>query len=228
MLPLPSPDGSAEGKDAAEAVAAAATVAPNGLLTTGSPRPTEPPVAASPQESGAFAETPPVRRRGPPTLVFAAAGGALIWLILLVAAGAPLIAIAGRSDEPASASSGHAVPAPLPPAASAAPEPAAGSAPEAPSAPPPSGHFSVSAARRALDVTSRDVSKCRRNKKWGVAFATVTFASDGSVDHVAVGSPLTGTDTGTCVADALGAAHIEPFGDRPAGVIVYRFYVPPR
>jgi serine/threonine protein kinase len=227
-LPLPSPDGSSDGQGAAEGVAAAVTAAPNGPLTTGSPTPAEPPVAAPPPERGPFAENPPVQHRGPPTLVFAAAGGALIWLILLVAAGAPLIALSGRSDEPASASSGHAVPAPPPPATSAAPEPVAGSAPEPPSAPAPSGHFSVSAARRALDVTARDVSKCRRNKKWGVAFATVTFAGDGSVDHVAVGSPLTGTETGTCVADALGAARIEPFGDRPAGVIVYRFYVPPR
>ncbi len=62
---------------------------------------------------------------------------------------------------------------------------------------------------------------------WGVAFATVTFANDGSVDHVAVGTPFAGTESATCVAEALGTAHLDPFGDRHAGVIVYRFYVAP-
>jgi hypothetical protein len=201
------------------------------VLATPSPPRTEPPVVTPPEERPSFAEEPPVPRREPPTLVLAAAGGALLWVVLLVAAGAPLMALWSRSDGPAPPASAAALapPASPPPAA---PGPVPGPAPEpaqsAPSPPAPSGHFSVSAARRALDVTSHDVSKCRRAKKWGVAFATVTFNGDGSVDHVAVGTPLAGTETGTCVADALGAAHIEPFGDKQAGVIVYRFYVPPR
>lgn len=122
--------------------------------------------------------------------------------------------------------------APAPPAESvaqlapAAPQPA----PEVP-APAPSEPvhtpFQNAAAVRALDGKWRDVAKCRRGKAWGKASTTVTFSNDGSVSHVDVGQPFGGTPTGDCIADALAATHVEPFGDRPA-VLVYKVYVAPK
>lgn len=115
--------------------------------------------------------------------------------------------------------------------ASACPEPAAAPVPPpvetAAATPPAAIPFSVAAARRALDATSHDVAKCKRGKRWGSAFATVTFDEDGSVSHVAVGGPFAGTQTGACVVDGLSAAHVTPFEGKP-GVVVYRFYVAPR
>ena len=71
-----------------------------------------------------------------------------------------------------------------------------------------------------------------RQQKWGNATATVTFAGDGSVAHVDVGAPFTGTPTGDCAIAALTAAHTTPFVDAqkpdPTAVLVYRFYVAPR
>jgi hypothetical protein len=52
----------------------------------------------------------------------------------------------------------------------------------------------------------------------------VTFAGDGTVSHVAVGVPFTGTPTGQCVADALSAAKVQPFAGK-APVITVRFFV---
>jgi hypothetical protein len=82
-------------------------------------------------------------------------------------------------------------------------------------------------AKQALDTTAHEVSQCRHGKVWGIASATVTFGNDGSVTHVTVGVPFTGTATGQCVADALGSVHVGPFGGKP-GVLSYRFYVSPR
>jgi len=55
----------------------------------------------------------------------------------------------------------------------------------------------------------------------------VTFAGDGSVTHVDVGTPFAGTPTGDCIAGTLEAAHVEPFGDSSA-TLVYRVYVAPK
>jgi serine/threonine protein kinase len=96
----------------------------------------------------------------------------------------------------------------------------------------PAGSFSPPAAKRALDRTWREVGRCRRGKSFGNATATVTFACDGTVDHVDVGPPFTGTPTGDCAITALTAAHVAPFaaGEKadPTAVVSYRFYVAPR
>ena len=60
---------------------------------------------------------------------------------------------------------------------------------------------------------------------WGVARATVTFANDGSVEHVSIGPPFTDTATGQCVAEAMRSAHVPPFGGPPA-VYISQFFVP--
>ncbi|HLK37932.1 MAG TPA: hypothetical protein VKU41_14325, partial [Polyangiaceae bacterium] len=169
-----------------------------------------------------------------PTLVLVAAAGALLWTLLLLAAAVPLIVVLtrsreagadGREDPTFAALASSAAARALPPAPSEAPVPDS-----PPPAPPAAVPFSISAARRALDATTHDVGRCRKGKVWGYAFATVTFSGDGSVGHVDVGSPFTGTDTASCVADALGAARMDPFaeeaGRRP--FIVYKFYVAPR
>jgi eukaryotic-like serine/threonine-protein kinase len=92
---------------------------------------------------------------------------------------------------------------------------------------PPQAKFAAAAARRALDATKHDVSRCRHGRVWGYASATVTFANDGSVDKVAVAPRLAGTQTGACAAEALAAVHVAPFGGSP-GQVSYRFYVSPK
>jgi hypothetical protein len=77
----------------------------------------------------------------------------------------------------------------------------------------------------ALDAASHDIAHCRRGKVWGIASANVTFANDGTVSHVAVGIPFTGTTTGQCVTDALSVAKVPPFAGKP-GVVAYKFLVP--
>jgi hypothetical protein len=57
--------------------------------------------------------------------------------------------------------------------------------------------------------------------------ASVTFANDGSVDHVVIGPPFTGTPTGACVGDVLRTVHVPPFGGAPV-TYVTRFYVAPQ
>jgi hypothetical protein len=84
--------------------------------------------------------------------------------------------------------------------------------------------FSPYLARRALDGTSGVALKCRRDELWGVAHATVTFGTDGSVAKVNIGPPFTDTPAGDCVAEALGAARVPAFAGRPA-VFVYQFFV---
>jgi serine/threonine protein kinase len=167
--------------------------------------------------------------------------GALAWLAVFVAVLLPMtLSLRGSGD-----AKDAKVPPPTP-ASSTAPEPAASSAQPAPepvSAPEPAlalataapsstGPFSAVAAKRALDRVWREVGRCRRGKKWGNATATVTFAGDGSVEHVDVGAPFTGTPTGDCAIAALTAAHTAPFVDAqkpdPTAVLVYRFYVAPR
>ena len=123
----------------------------------------------------------------------------------------------------------HAAPSPAPIATVAAPAlpppPPEVEPPQPTPAPAPTKPFNAYAARRALDGTSRDILSCRRDKKWGVALATVTFANDGSVKEAVVGVPFRGTPTGECVADDLSAAHVAPFAGKE-GVVVYQFFVP--
>jgi serine/threonine protein kinase len=114
-------------------------------------------------------------------------------------------------------------PGPAPePALVASPPPAEPAAVAAGGAP-----FRNAAAVRALDGKWREVAKCRRGKTWGKGPTTVTFAGDGSVTHVEVGPPFTGTPTGDCIAETLSSTRVEPFSDSSA-VLVYRVYVAPK
>ena len=134
----------------------------------------------------------------------------------------------------ASIASASAAPAPpTPPASSTplAPPPSTAvasvaSTTPAPPAPEPavSDHFPSSAARQALDAVSGEITRCRRGKVWGIGTATVTFANDGTVAHVDVSVPFTGTSTATCVAEAVRTAHVGAFAGKP-GVVPYRFFV---
>jgi len=86
-------------------------------------------------------------------------------------------------------------------------------------------HFPAGIAKQVLDAASHDILHCRRGKVWGIASANVTFANDGTVSHVAISVPFTGTATGQCVSDALSTAKVPPFAGKP-GVVAYRFFVP--
>jgi hypothetical protein len=83
----------------------------------------------------------------------------------------------------------------------------------------------VGPAKQALDAASRDLTRCKLGKAWGIASANVTFGNDGTVSHISVGIPFTGTTTGQCVADALQTARVPPFAGKPA-VLSYKFFVP--
>jgi hypothetical protein len=117
------------------------------------------------------------------------------------------------------------------PAPASAPALASALAPASASAPapdlPPTDHFPAALAKQALDTLSPEVQKCRRGKVWGIATATVHFANDGTVSHVAISVPFTGTPTGACVSDTLATARVGPFGGK-VGIVPYRFYVAPK
>jgi serine/threonine protein kinase len=112
---------------------------------------------------------------------------------------------------------------PWSPAATPSPIPDA-SAPSL-AAPRFTGRFPAMEARRVLDATAHDVARCKQGTLWGVAKATVTYANDGSVDHVVVGPPFTGTPTGNCIGETMSATRIHPFGGAPAAYIT-QFFVP--
>jgi serine/threonine protein kinase len=122
----------------------------------------------------------------------------------------------------ASASASAAPPASA--SASASPS-ASASASDTTSGLPPTAHFPAGTAKQALDTASKDISHCKRGKVWGIASANVTFGNDGSVAHVAISVPFTGTSTGQCVSDALSTAKVPPFAGKPV-VVAYRFFVP--
>jgi len=141
---------------------------------------------------------------------------------------------AGVAVPEASASAATLRPPPPPSAPEATeantapPSPASSAATGAPPSPGTGdAAFHNAAAIRALDGKWRGIAKCRRGKLWGKASTTVTFAGDGSVTHVDVGAPFTGTPTGDCIAEALSAVRVEPFADSTAAV-VYRVYVAPK
>jgi hypothetical protein len=132
---------------------------------------------------------------------------------------APIASASASASAPGSASA--TPPAPSETAAEAPPPPSATPAPEI------TTPFSVKAAKSALNTTGREVAKCRRTKLWGVGEATVTFATDGTVSHVVVGTPFRGTPSGECVSEVLSAVQVAPFGGRPAS-LNYRFFIPPK
>jgi serine/threonine protein kinase len=144
-------------------------------------------------------------------------GGSLAGAVLLVTLVASLWRHCGTPIPPPTAAASSAAPVAVPPPE---PEPA----PQPTPAPAPTRPFNAYAARRALDATSGNVLSCRRDKKWGVALATVTFGNDGAVSQVAVGVPFRGTPAGECVAEDLSAARIPPFAGKE-GVVLYRFFI---
>jgi serine/threonine protein kinase len=114
---------------------------------------------------------------------------------------------------------------PAPPVPESPPASAPTAAPVSPVA-ATSSSFRSDRAVRALDAKWRDVAKCRRGKTWGKGSTTITFAGDGSVSHVEIGSPFAGTPTADCIAEKLGGARMDPFGDEDA-TLVYKVYVAP-
>jgi serine/threonine-protein kinase len=216
-------------------------VAIDSPLPLPAPPPPPPPVAVPvpapmpprPPPSPTFPILEPLPRRR------AAGSGALLASLVTGAVGASLGVILvfavmrHRAPAPgttevspgASAPSGD-LPSASASAASTAMSPASPSASEAPGGlPPPSAHFPAGAAKQSLDAASHEIVHCRRGKVWGIASANVTFGNDGSVSHVAISVPFTGTSTGQCVSDALSAAKVPPFSGKP-GVVAYRFFVP--
>ena len=170
-----------------------------------------PPLEPQPAAQRARASLP-----GPRVLALMAAG--------CIVASLPVLVIVALLHGRAVAKPAPSVSAPV----AAPPPPPVDPTPEPPAAPPAaSAHFSVAAARRALDAVSGDVMKCRRDKTWGVAQAKVTFANDGSVGQVVVGPPFAGTPTGQCVKDTMSAVQVPPFGGEPA-VFVAQFFVAQR
>jgi eukaryotic-like serine/threonine-protein kinase len=134
-----------------------------------------------------------------------------------------LVNLHGR---PKPAPSALTAPPPIPSALPSAPAPSAPPPVDVspvPSAPEPAPRFNPSVARHALDAVSRDVLHCRKGKAWGTAPSTVTFANDGSVSRVVVGSPFRGTTTGQCVSELLSSVTVPPFTGK--GVLDYRFFV---
>jgi hypothetical protein len=140
-----------------------------------------------------------------------------------------------EAEAPPSSSADRApgAPAPAPPEApvstiaQARTEAPASSAPGNPAVASGDDSQFHNAAIRALDGKWREVAKCRRGKAWGKTSTTVTFAGDGSVTNVDVGSPFAGTPTGDCIAETLATTRAPPPGGDGAAV-VYRVYVAPK
>jgi hypothetical protein len=179
------------------------------------------------------APSPPKLVQVPKTaLLGAAVIVALSGLISVIAAikscsskgSVPAAMASATASASASAQAANATPSAAPsapPAESLTPVPSA-----APAAPEVTTPFSAKAARTALNATGHDVGKCKRTKLWGTGEAAITFSSDGTVSHVAIGSPFRGTPSGECVSEVLGAVTIAPFGGLKAATINYKFFIP--
>ena len=75
-----------------------------------------------------------------------------------------------------------------------------------------SGPFSRGAALAQLGAAASRAAKCKRaSGPSGSGRATITFAPDGSVAHVTIGAPFSGTATGACVTGAYSAMHVPAF-----------------
>jgi hypothetical protein len=83
------------------------------------------------------------------------------------------------------------------------------------------------AAGRALHAVTRKVARCRHGRFWGRGYATIVFASDGSVHQVLIDPPFSMTVAGRCVAQALSSVRVPAFDGRSP---FYRlgFYIAPR
>jgi serine/threonine protein kinase len=172
----------------------------------------------------------PRRAPSPGVAIAVVACGSFVMLGLATAVIALVVAALHRQASAATPEMASQAPAALavPSAASAFSASPSAWAPPPPSAVPVSAaRFSAAAAKQALDAVSRDVARCKRGLHWGRANATVTFDSDGSVKHVHVGAPFTGTSTGRCVGDLLASARVPPFAGDPV-VYATQFYVAPR
>jgi hypothetical protein len=177
------------------------------------------------------APSPPKLVQVPKTaLLGAAVIVALSGLVSVIAA----IKSCSKGSAPAPLASATAAPSASAQAANATPSgaaapsaaPAESLTPAPTSAPEVTTPFSAKAARTALNATGRDVGKCKRTKLWGTGEAAITFASDGTVSHVAIGSPFRGTPSGECVSEILSAVQIAPFGGVKAATINYKFFIP--
>jgi len=199
-------------------------------------RPDAPPAAMdSAYYPSDAAPSPPKLVQVPKTaLLGAAVIVALSGLISVIAAikscskgSAPAAVASAAAAASASASAQAANATPSGAAPSAAPAesltPAPSSAPAAPEVTTP---FSAKAAKATLNATARDVGKCKRTKLWGTGEASITFASDGTVSRVVIGSPFRGTPSGECVSEVLSAVQIAPFGGLKAATINYKFFIP--
>jgi hypothetical protein len=94
------------------------------------------------------------------------------------------------------------------PTESAAPPPSASAA-----APAKGPRFNPKLAQGALSVAAARAKACRKaGTPAGTAVAMVTFAPSGQVENVAVtGGKLAGSEAASCIADALGRAHVPAF-----------------
>ena len=54
----------------------------------------------------------------------------------------------------------------------------------------------------------------------------MTFGNDGSVIHLTMGPPFSGTPEGACIADRFRGARVQPFRGTP-GAINYNFTLAP-
>ncbi|HEX8796083.1 MAG TPA: serine/threonine-protein kinase [Polyangiaceae bacterium] len=216
-----------------------APVAPVQTITAKLPPPPDPP--PPPPTSDFDSRTPPAWAMLPPRAASRAATIALVSLgslstLAMVWALVAFVSASLRAGSDMKAAAIPAIAASVPPEA-VAPTPPIGSAPaavSADSAPPTASsaplvtaHFSAAAVKRAFDAASRDVARCKRGARWGVANATVTFDPDGTVKRVSVGPPFGGTPTGRCVGDLLKSVHIPAFQGAPV-IWVTPFYVAAR
>jgi serine/threonine-protein kinase len=191
----------------------------------------EPPVAAAPTFPIIEEPAPSRRSRRPFLAVTAAVIGLCLGIGLVVLfkrhSAARVAAATATATATASATATATATATASATASATATAAGSETATASTAGPPAAHFPAAAAKQALDVAARDTKGCKRGKVWGIGSANVTFAGDGTVSHVAVGVPFTGTPTGQCVADALSTAKVQPFAGK-APVLTVRFVVAPK
>ena len=199
----------------------------------------EPPPPAQASRAPTFIlHEPAARHRNPAVLwitIASAVIGGTLGILLVVALKRHPTASAATPPAASSQTTPSAAPAtslgaavPPPPSSGSASGPAAPSSEGATrpaSTVTPTAHFPGIAAKASLDVASHEITHCHKGKVWGTASAFVTFSNDGTVSHVTVGVPFTGTPTGACVGDALSSAHVPPFAGHPV-VLNYKFFVP--
>lgn len=192
--------------------------------------PARAPMVTSPALGYEAAPLAPPRRKGPLYGVFAFSAAIALGILALVvvrltggggAAPVGSATVLGGQPTPPPSVVPSAVPSPaltlvaLPPSTSARVSTSGTHKP-----------FNPYKAKLALDKVGRDLRACRTaDGLWGTGGATVYFANDGTVDHIALGPPYRGAPAGTCVTDRLKTAEAPPF-DGPPQPVIYMFMVP--